>query len=245
MRVGPRGTVTSYAAFHPVPLLRIGLSLLVTAWALARVRGRNQAWPTVQAWAIRLLATLRIRVTLAGPIPVGGQLWVSNHLSWVDPMIYLSMRPCLVMAKAEVADYPAFGAGASRIVRFVRRESLFSRAAALRTLIRDLQAGEAFLIFPEGTTTGGDQLAPLYEGGLRMAFRLGITVLPLRLATEDSQYPWVGEDPLLPHMQALAYNRATRVVIHPGPVLDPRQHADEQAWMRAIRAHLEPLGGVP
>ena len=229
----------AYAALHPVPLLRMGLSLCSTGWTLAVVKARTVTDPAVQAWATRVLSTLGIRVTLAGPIPAGGQLWVSNHLSWVDPLVYLSLRPSRVMAKAEVANYPGIGAGASRIARFVQREDLFSRACALRTLFRDLVAGDAFLVFPEGTTTRGDQLAPLYEGSLRLAYRRGITVLPLRLASADAHYPWVGDDPLFPHIRTLAHHRGTQVSVHPGAVLDPSRHPDEAAWMRAIRAHLE------
>lgn len=223
-----------------MPLWRLGLSLLSTGWTLARVRGRASTQPAVQAWATRVLSALGIQVTLAAPIPAGGQLWVSNHLSWVDPLLYLSLRPCRVMAKAEVAGYPAIGAGACRIgLRFVKRESLFSRACALRWLLRDLKAGDDFLLFPEGTTTLGTQLAPLYEGSLRLAFRMGVKVLPLRLDSEDPNYPWVGDAQLFPHLKALAWSPGTRVSIHPGSVLDPREHADEATWLSSIRAHLE------
>ena len=232
-----------YPACHPVPLWRMTRSLAATGWALAASRRHGRR--PIQAWARQVLSALNVQVALAGPIPAGGQLWVSNHLSWLDPLIYLSLRPCRVMAKAEVADYPAIGPGARRIgLRFVRRENLFSRAFALRTLGRDLAAGEAFLVFPEGTTTVGDQLAPFYLGSLRMAYRLGVKVLPLRLASADAQYPWVGDAELLPHLKTLAWSRNTRVSIHPGQVLDPGQCADESGWIRAIRSQLETPTGA-
>jgi 1-acyl-sn-glycerol-3-phosphate acyltransferase len=105
-------------------------------------------------------------------------------------------------------------------------------------MVRDLNAGEDFLLFPEGTTTSGEQLAPLYEGGLRMAHRLGVKLLPLRLASEDAHYPWIGDDSLVPHLQRVVRNRGTLVTICPGPVLDPAQWPDEDLWVQAIRAHL-------
>jgi len=234
-----------YPACHPVPLWRMTRSLAATGWALA-FTGRRGGRRSIQAWAGQVLAALNVQVALAGPIPAGGQLWVSNHLSWLDPLVYLSLRPSRVLAKREVADYPGIGAGARRIgLRFVRRENLFSRAFALGALRRDLQAGEAFLVFPEGTTTLGDQLAPFYLGSLRMAYRLGVKVLPLRLASADAQYPWVGDAELLPHLKALAWSRHTRVSIHPGQVLDPRHCPDETGWIRAIRSQLERPSGVP
>ena len=99
-------------------------------------------------------------------------------------------------------------------------------------------------MFPEGTTTVGDQLAPFYLGSLRMAYRLGVKVLPLRLASADAQYPWVGDAELLPHLTTLARSRRTRVSIHPGQVLDPGQCADESGWIRAIRSQLETPTGA-
>ena len=182
-----------------------------------------------------------MEASLAGPVPDGAQLWVSNHLSWLDPMIFLGLRAGGALAKAEVADYPMLGFGARRAgLRFVDRDSLFSRAAALKGLRRDLREGQAFLLFPEGTTTPGEGLAPLREGGLRMAYRLGIKVLPFRLAGADGHYPWIGDDALLPHLQGLARARKTRVEVHPGPVLDPAEFRNEDRFVEAIRAHMEP-----
>jgi 1-acyl-sn-glycerol-3-phosphate acyltransferase len=225
----------------------MGSSLVRTGWALAVAgRGRRPGAPgPLQSWAAGVLTTLNVQVELAGPIPAGGQLWVSNHLSWLDPLVYLSLRPSRVLAKAEVASYPAIGAGARRAgLRFVRRENLFSRAFALRMLRQDLRAGDSFLVFPEGTTTAGDRLAPFHEGGLRMAHRLGVRVLPLRLASADPHYPWVGDDELLPHLRTLAWTRRTRVSVHPGQVLDPRQIQDETEWVRWIRRQLETPQGA-
>jgi 1-acyl-sn-glycerol-3-phosphate acyltransferase len=145
----------------------------------------------------------------------------------------------MALAKAEVAAYPLIGRGARRVgLRFVDRACLFSRAAALRTMVRDLDAGEDFLLFPEGTTTTGEFLAPLYEGGLRMAYRLKVKLLPLRLATGDAHYPWIGDDSLVPHLERVVRNRSTRVTIQPGPVLDPADWRDEDLWVQTIRMHL-------
>ena len=97
-------------------------------------------------------------------MPGGAPIWVANHLSWLDPLVLLSLRPSLVLAKAEVAEYPFIGALAQRHgLRFVRRESLASRAAALRGLSEVMESGDPILLFPEGTTTQGSGLAPLYR----------------------------------------------------------------------------------
>jgi len=96
------------------------------------------------------------------------------------------------------------------------------------------------LLFPEGTTTRGEALAPLYEGGIRAAHRLGIPVLPIRLFCPESHYPWTGDESLLPHLLTLTRARRTRILVHPGPVLAPGSFSSEYAWVQAIQAHLSP-----
>jgi 1-acyl-sn-glycerol-3-phosphate acyltransferase len=230
-----------YPPFHPRPALRMLAALGGTAFTLATVGWVRRPQVALHQWARRLLECLGVEASLAGPVPEGAQLWVSNHLSWLDPMIFLGLRAGGALAKAEVADYPMLGFGARRAgLRFVNRDNLFSRAVALKGLRRDLREGQAFLLFPEGTTTPGEGLAPLREGGLRMAYRLGIKVLPFRLAGADGHYPWIGDDELLPHLQGLARARRTRVEVHPGQVLDPAAFRDEDRFVEAIRAHLAP-----
>jgi 1-acyl-sn-glycerol-3-phosphate acyltransferase len=104
----------------------------------------------------------------------------------------------------------------------------------------DLRAGEDLLLFPEGTTTRGPSLAPLQEGGLRVAHRLGVRTLTFRLDCEDAHYPWVGDDSLLPHLKTMARSRRTRITVRPGRILDPRDCPDEEHWVRLIRNQLEP-----
>jgi 1-acyl-sn-glycerol-3-phosphate acyltransferase len=230
-----------FPALHPAPALRLAAALGGTFWTLAGLGWTDSPRVAAQAWARRTLRLLGVEARLAAPIPPGAQLWVSNHLSWIDPLVYLSLRPAVVLTKAEVAGYPCIGPGARKLgLRFVDRSDLFSRAAALRGMVRDLQGSADFLLFPEGTTTLGDQLAPLCEGGLRMAYRLGVKLLPLRLASGDAHYPWIGDDSLVPHLQGVARRRRTRVSVHPGTVLDPAAGGGEDRWVEAIRRHLGP-----
>ena len=226
---------------HPAPSLRLLGALGGSAWTATTMGWRARPQEALQRWAQALLARLGIETALASPIPQGAPLWVSNHLSWVDPLIFLGLRAGGALAKAEVASYPLLGAGARKAgLRFVDRDCPFSRAAALMALGRDLRKGRPFLLFPEGTTTSGAALAPLRTGGIRLAYRLGVPVLPFRLAGADPHYPWLGDATLLPHIAGLARARKTRVSVHPGRVLDPAAFPEEGLFLEAVRGHLEP-----
>lgn len=228
-----------YPTFHPAPPLRLLAALggtALTATARAGVPGAS-----LHAWARATLPRLGVHVSLLSPIPEGAPLWVSNHLSWIDPLIFLGLRGSGALAKREVAAYPLLGPGARRMgIRFVDRDCPFSGAVALKGIRKELTAGRHFLLFPEGTTTRGETLAPLREGGLRLAFRLGVQVLPFRLESPDPHYPWTGDASLLPHLARLARTRRTEVRLRPGPVLAPAAFRDEDRFVAAIRNHLSP-----
>ena len=225
--------------FHPA--LRISAVLADTLWAMGRLSLSRNPHTILSPWCQRLLRHLRVEVRVEGALPAGGQLWVANHLSWLDPMVLMSLRPSGLLAKREVADYPVVGRGVRKAgVRFVRREDPSNRATALMGLRSELAAGRNFLLFPEGTTTVGEGLAPLYKGGLRLAYRMQVPVLTLNLASEHAYYPWVGDDELLSHIGGLCRRPSTVVRVRPGAVIHPREFATEAAWVEGIREGIHP-----
>lgn len=99
----------------------------------------------------RLLFRIEVRGT--GHVPRSGPaLIVANHSSFLDPPIVggAAPRPLHFLAKTELFSIPLFG----RLIfalnaRPVRRDG--TDPGALRTALRVLEAGQALLIFPEGT----------------------------------------------------------------------------------------------
>ncbi|HJU83529.1 MAG TPA: lysophospholipid acyltransferase family protein [Holophagaceae bacterium] len=194
--------------------------------------------PALHRWARRMQRRLRLRVELVGAPRLDAPLWVANHLSWVDPVVFLALRPMGTLAKGEVAGYPLVGRWARKGgLRFVDRVSPRSRAAALAAFAGDLRAGRPMLLFPEGTTTRG-RLAPFHGGGLLAAWRLGIPAQPLRLETAADHYPWTGDETLLPHLGVLLRQPVTELRLHAGPLLDPRDFPDPADWIATFRHHL-------
>jgi 1-acyl-sn-glycerol-3-phosphate acyltransferase len=218
------------------------LSILgMTTWIVGRIHAGGNPGALMQRWVLSLLRTLRIRIQVEGQLQSEPQLWVSNHLSWLDPLVLMSLRPMGALAKTEVATYPLIG-GASRKagLAFVDRSNPTSRASALARLVADLRQGKSMLLFPEGTTTRGERLAPLQEGGLRAAYRCGTPVQTIRLTSEDTAYPWIGDDTLLPHLLDLLGTTQTHVRVRAGAVLEPWQFPSEEGWILAIHRELAP-----
>ncbi|HWQ10008.1 MAG TPA: 1-acyl-sn-glycerol-3-phosphate acyltransferase, partial [Holophaga sp.] len=237
----PQGQVR-LSAPTPVPALRLAGILGATAWTAASLPlASHHPRVPLHRWSRCVLRQLRVELDLRGTVQHEPPLWVANHLSWLDPLVLFSLRPSGALTKREVGDYPAIGPAIRRLgLAFVDREDPLSRAAAVTRLAAELRSGRPMVLFPEGTTTCGQGLAPLYEGGLRTAYRCGTTVQALRFSSEDHAYPWTGDDSLIPHLMNLARSQVTHVRLEVRDVLEPRHFPSEDAWIDAIRRQLAP-----
>ncbi len=135
---------------------------------------------------LRLLAAafarllFRIEVRGAEHVPrTGPAMIVANHSSLLDPPIVAAAasRPLHFLAKAELFSIPLLG----RLIRAVnarpvRREG--SDARALREALRILEAGQALLVFPEGTRGPEGVLREGKAGAGMLAVLSGASVVP-------------------------------------------------------------------
>lgn len=208
---------------------------------LARYRAR---------WLDVMLKLFGVDLTvLPGPPPPahGARLVVSNHRSALDIAILLRLFGGNFLSRGDIADWPLFGAVA-RVggTIFVDRGEGMSRASAARTVRRRLAEGGTVLVFPEGTTYGGDEVRPFHAGTFVAGRGLPVEVVPVGLAYEPgAEYH---EDSFLEHLGATAGRRRTRVVacIGAGRPLEGETRAlavayrDEvQTLVDAARAALE------
>jgi 1-acyl-sn-glycerol-3-phosphate acyltransferase len=196
-----------------------------------------------QRTARRLLDLHGVDVRWAGPMPVAPAVLVTNHVSYLDPLVIASVAPCIAIAKQESRRWPLIGAGLRALgVVFVRRGNAHSGAVALRRAKRAVERGAMVLNFPEGTTGDGRALAPFCRGIFGLAALAGVPVVPAHLAYDDERVHWFGDQKFLPHYRTLC--RTARIharlrfgapiAVHAGD--DPREIAHRS---RAVVAALD------
>lgn len=141
----------------------------------------------------RSLRILGINYKHEGQAYSGGAcLYVSNHRSLLDPLIQLGYIDAFIVSKAEVGDYPLIGKGAKETgIILVHRDSQSSRKAALGAIEEKLLAGYPVLIYPEGTTNGGDLTKEFRRGAIELAFQRGIPIVPVMIEYPNPDYYWV------------------------------------------------------
>ncbi|MCX9155577.1 1-acyl-sn-glycerol-3-phosphate acyltransferase [Niveibacterium sp. 24ML] len=137
-------------------------------------------------WSRQLLGKLGVALDARGTVFDGGALVVANHISVLDIFVINAIRPCTFVCKDDVKDWPLIGGLVSNVdTIFIQRGN---RAAARRTaesMVAHLQAGDAIVVFPEGTTTNGTHMLPFRPALLQSAVDAGVPVLPVALRYRD------------------------------------------------------------
>src|SRR4051812_241795 len=148
---------TLRAGFIILVFLLVTVVLIPVQVLLVRLPGR--AWKRMARFYHRFLCWLfGIRVTVIGTPVRGGVLMTANHSGWLDIPILTSIAPVSFVAKAEVAQWALFGTLA-RLQQSVFIHRARSKAADDRdTVRRRLLAGDALVIFPEGTSSDGNRV---------------------------------------------------------------------------------------
>ena len=102
-------------------------------------------------------------------IPSNGLL-VCNHLSYLDVLLLASQTPCVFVAKSEVRNWPVFGWFARLAgTVFVQREKRSQTAQATNEIAGALQSNVLVVLFPEGTSSGGETVLPFKSSLLEPA----------------------------------------------------------------------------
>lgn len=184
-------------------------SLLLAPWPEWRVRWRGGGF---RLWSRLVCAALAIRVRREGPAPRPPFLLVSNHLSYVDIVVLGTQLPCIFVAKAEIDGWPVFGALCRAVETiFIDRKARRALHTVLDKIERGLAAGQAIVIFPEGTSGAGDRVLPFRSPLLELPVKLERPVhwaalgysVPPGGAPAHLAVTWWGDMPLGPHLKEL------------------------------------------
>ena len=234
------------------------LLAVTTAWYLLLEAGwllltldpgraeRRRRWRQFvkRRWCAAVCRALAVRVEVVGNPPSEPGLLVSNHLSYLDIPVLGSLVDTVFVSKAEVAGWPGMGHLATRggtiYVERHRKRSLPEVNARIRAA---LAGGDGVVLFPEGTSTGGDTVLPFRPSLLAPAAELDLPVRSVGLvyATGPEDPPasecvcWWRDMPFGPHVLRLLRLSGirARVAFAPGAEQGTdRKELAERLWRR-------------
>lgn len=143
-------------------------------------RRRVSAWWThkICRWGTRFL-NLRISAEGQENIPSNGSLIVSNHMSYLDILVYSAIRPAVYVSSREVENTFFLGFMA-RIggTYFIERRNTRNIKEELSGLTDLIRQGFNVVLFPEGTSTDGSKILPFRSTFIAGATETGVDVVP-------------------------------------------------------------------
>jgi 1-acyl-sn-glycerol-3-phosphate acyltransferase len=193
--------------------LAIG-AVLATGVALLGAARVPRPWlPVLVSWWHRRLGhCLALGVTTRGT-PVPGALIAANHISWLDIPVLGGVAPVRFVSKAEVRRWPLIGWLAALSGTLFLRRGAHQASLTANDIARQLDRGEAVVIFPEGTTGDGRALGRFHARLFAAVEHCRAPVQPVAIrygqgAEPDTTAPFIGDDTLIRHLW--------RVLRHPG-----------------------------
>ena len=210
---------------------------------------QEQRHAQVQAWALRMLTLLGVRLELRGGPPVHGPvLLVANHISWLDILVMHAARHCRFVSKADVRGWPLIGTLASAAgTLYIERQSRRDAMRVVHRMAESLRQGDVVAVFPEGTTSDGLALLPFHANLLQAAISTGAPVQPVGLSFLDttsrttSLAPcYVGDDSLAVSIWRTLTAPSITAVVHYGE-MQTAQGRDRRAWARELRSAVDAL----
>jgi 1-acyl-sn-glycerol-3-phosphate acyltransferase len=198
--------------------------------------------------ALRLLG-IRVHVKHADLLQKGsgGQLIISNHLSYIDVLVISSLMPAVFITSVEMKQTLLLGTlaklGGSI---FVERRKASGLKKEIESIVHVLGQGFSVVLFPEGTTSNGEQVQPFRNSLFDSAIRAGSSIFPLclrytkvnnrHITTEnrDSVY-YYGGMTFGEHLPRLLTLRTVDLEVHPLKTLRIPANASRKAL--ALEAH--------
>lgn len=190
-------------------------ALWVTVWAVSfpsqrlRLKWRNFLFRT---WARATAAILGLKISVSGRLPRAPFFLVSNHLSYIDIVVFASLIDCVFIAKQDVASWPVIGLLCRSFKTiFIDRNNRHDIARVNRLIERTLSEGQSVMLFAEGTSTSGASVLPFKASLLEPAARINypVSYAAVSYRTPANQPPahlsvcWWGEMTFLDHFFAL------------------------------------------
>jgi len=150
-------------------------ALLIPGMALLSASEKKARWWRnfiFRNWAKATAALLGMKITVHGSPPKPPFLLVSNHLSYIDVIVFASRLDCVFVAKQDVSDWPFIGRLCREVKTiFIDRENRRDLARVNGLIERALAEGEGVVLFPEGTSTSGATVLPFKPSLLEYADR--------------------------------------------------------------------------
>jgi 1-acyl-sn-glycerol-3-phosphate acyltransferase len=148
-------------------------------------------------------------------------MFVANHVSWTDIHIINSVVPVRFIAKIEIQSWPIFGYLVSKSgTLFINRSIRKDAARIVEITATSLKNQDNVCLFPEGTTTEGNEVLPFKSSIIQAAVNANATLWPVVIyyplpnKSPNIKMAFAGETSMLESMLQILNMRNPMVTLH-------------------------------
>jgi len=241
------------AAFLSLWVVFFALVAIVHLWI--SVLGLPNRWKIISRlnrnYTLLLRLILNIKVTVRGDegqLERGGSVIIANHVGYVDGIILGSIFPIIFVSKREVKSWPIVGQWNVLCgTIFINRQRKVQVASLIRQMTRKLQQEANLLLFPEGTSTNGEEMLPFQTVPFAAPLRNRSIIVPVTVtyktiddqrvttANRDSVY-WYGDMEFVTHFWDLLALRGIEVLVTIQSKIECFRYSDNSAGRKKLAA---------
>ena len=199
------------AAYRFTAFLVLTFGVYITWFVGSFFVPNKQYWRQLlfRFWARGFARIAGMKIEVIGPVPKPPFFLVSNHLGYVDIPAIRAVVDGIFVAKAEIRNWVVAGKMISDFgMVFVDRQNRRDIPRAGAKIIARLSDGEGVIVFPEGTSTKGDDVLPFNSSFLQFAAQtdLPVSYCSITYRTPEGEPPasqavcWWDDTPFLSHI---------------------------------------------
>ncbi len=163
-----------------------GTIVLLIGAILGKDKGKNFVLKQIEIFGRLAFKILGVKVFVCGKKPDvnTNYIVVCNHQSILDiPMIVGYVGPTPFIAKKELERFPIINVFLVKYLgsELIDRGNIRQTATVIRDVMRKLNEGYHFVIFPEGTRSPDGEVLPFKPRSLEIAFKSKVPVLPVSI----------------------------------------------------------------
>lgn len=169
-----------------------------------------------------------------------GIIFAGNHISWFDPFpvahfMWSNNRPPIYLGKESVFKVKIIGSLLRALDQIPVKRNTEDAATALGFAMERINAGEAVVIYPEGTITRDPELWPMKgkTGAIRLALLTGAPLIPFA--------QWGAHEVIPPYKLKLKLFPRKTMRINVGEPMDVSKYQDKPISDELIAAATEDL----
>ena len=113
----------------------------------------------IRLWFKKILDIVDVELKIEGTVREGSYLIISNHSSWLDIVVLGSTFKTTFLSKIEISRWPILGKITTAVdMLFIDRGAKDAASTAVNGISQYLKNNRNVTIFPEGTSSGGEEL---------------------------------------------------------------------------------------